>query len=64
MISGGMEYLGGRKMVNRVPLHLVWPSRHLLHKKMTKVQGRYKVLFYSFMKISNATLTSKQNKTS
>ena len=25
------------------------------------MQGRYEVLFFSFMKISNATVTSKQN---
>ena len=26
-----------------------------------EIQGRYKVLFFSFMEISNATVTSKQN---
>ena len=50
-------------MVNRVPLRLVWPSRHILHRKNDKgeIQGSYKVLFFSFMKISKATVTSKQN---
>ena len=51
------------KMVNRVPLQLDWPSRHLLHKKMTKEKSRedVKYYFFSFMKISNAIVTSKQN---
>ena len=31
----GWNIRGGWKMVNRVPFHLVWPSRHLLHRKMT-----------------------------
>ena len=48
-------------IVNRVPLRWVWPSRHLLHQKMTN--EKYKVLFFTFMKISNARVTSKQNVT-
>ena len=50
-------------MVNRVPLCLVWPSRLLLHRKMTKEKSKedIKYYFFSFMKISNATVTSKQN---
>ena len=55
-----MKYAGGGKMVNRVPVRLVWPSRHLLHRKMTKEKD-IKYYFFSFMKISNATITSKQN---
>ena len=34
--SGGLEYPGGIKIVNRVPFRLVWRIRHLLHRKMTK----------------------------
>ena len=48
-------------MVNRVPNHLVWPSRHLLHRKMTKEKFKedIKYYFFSFIKISK--VTSKQN---
>ena len=54
--------VGCRKMVNRVPLRLVWPSRHLLHRKMTKQKSKEYIKYYFFfMKISNATVTSKQN---
>ena len=39
--GGGLEYSGeGWKMVNRVPFHLVWPSIHLLHRKMTKNKSK------------------------
>ena len=45
---GGLEYpkgRGGQKMVNRVPLRLVLPSRHLLQRKMTK--EKFKEDFFS-----------------
>ena len=50
-------------MVNRVPHRFVWPSRHLLHRKITKGKSKedIKYYFFSFMKISNVTVTSKQN---
>ena len=44
----------------RVPLRSDWPSRHLLYRKMTKKKSK-EDLFFSFMKLSNATVTSKQN---
>ena len=37
---GSLEYPGGRKMVNKVPLRLVWPSRHLLHRKWQRRNPR------------------------
>ena len=49
-------------MLNRVPLRLVWPSRQLLHRKMTKEKSKEdRKYYFVFMKISNATVTSKQN---
>ena len=50
-------------MVNSVPHHLVGPSKHLLYKKMTKEKSKedIKDYIFSFLKISNATVTSKQN---
>ena len=49
-------------MVDRVPLRLVWPSRHLLNRKMTKEKSKEDIKYYFFLLwISNATVTSKQN---
>ena len=50
-------------MVNRVPLCLVWPSRHFLRRKMTKEKFKEDMkYFFSFVRISNTTVTSsKQN---
>ena len=57
--GGGGE---GRRMVNRLPLHLVWPSRHLLYGKMTKEKSKEDIKYYfSFMKISSTAVTSEQN---
>ena len=38
--EGAELFLGGRNMVNRVPLRLVYPSRHFLHRKMTKEKSK------------------------
>ena len=50
-------------MVNRVPLYLDCPSRHLFHRKMTKEKSKedIKYHFFSSIEISNAIVTSKQN---
>ena len=36
-------------MVNRLPLRLVWPSRHLLYRKMTKDKSREDIKYYYFL---------------
>ena len=37
---GGWNIRRGPKMVNRESLRLVWLSRHLLHRKMTKEKSK------------------------
>ena len=49
IISGGLEYPGGRKVVNRVPIRLFWPSRQLLHRKMTKEKFKEDIKYYFFL---------------
>ena len=38
--GGGGNIRRGPKMVNRESLRLVWLSRHLLHRKMTKEKSK------------------------
>ena len=38
--GGGWNIRRGPKMVNRESLRLVWLSRHLLHRKMTKEKSK------------------------
>ena len=44
-----MEDPGSRKMVNRVPLRLVRPTRHLLHRKMTEEKSKKDLKYYFFL---------------
>ena len=59
--GNGIFFLGGgRKWLIGYLSALVWPSRHLLHRKMTKEKSKEDIKYF-FMKIFNAAVTSKQN---
>ena len=50
---GGWNIRRGQKMVNRVPLRLNWPNRHLLHQKWQRRNPRKidSIIFFFYEKI-------------
>ena len=61
-VGVGREVLISKGLEICVKYNRVWPSRHLLHRKMTKGKCEEDIKYYFFLlKISNTTVTSKRN---
>ena len=60
--AGGLEYPGGLENSEQgtSPLSLIKQTAFAQKNDKAEIQERYKVLFFSFMKISNAIVTCKQ----